>query len=215
MAQTDWVFPETGYTCKQDERALYEINAPASAGATDNRSRVAEPVILSEAMVLPHSCVASRKMANRKGITHMRPCLEAKEIKREIKGQLPEIDELIFREHFCAECPYYAGREEKRARCMLKHCAWDVEEEIFSPILRRMIPVIEEEYVKAEEEYLELKRRKEIVHKMFEKELLREKRKKDPCYKCAYGKHAPCIGFCYKQMTSHPVDPNAPESEMS
>ena len=31
---------------------------------------------------------------------------------------------------------------------------------------------------------------------------------KNPCYKCAYNRHAPCIGFCYQQMTAHPVDPN-------
>lgn len=39
-------------------------------------------------------------------------------------------------------------------------------------------------------------------------ELLMERKKKDPCYKCAYNRNSPCIGFCYQQMTAHPVDPN-------
>ena len=38
-------------------------------------------------------------------------------------------------------------------------------------------------------------------------ELLQDQKKKDPCYRCAYNSHAPCIGFCYQQMTSNPVDP--------
>ena len=43
MALTDWVFPEMGYTCEQDKRALYEKEiAPVYSGVTDNRSRVAE-----------------------------------------------------------------------------------------------------------------------------------------------------------------------------
>lgn len=43
MALTDWVFPEMGYTCEQDKRALYEKKiAPVYSGVTDNRSRVAE-----------------------------------------------------------------------------------------------------------------------------------------------------------------------------
>ena len=43
MALTDWVFPEMGYTRKQDKRALYEnMIAPVYSGVTDNRSRVAE-----------------------------------------------------------------------------------------------------------------------------------------------------------------------------
>ena len=43
MALTDWVFPEMGYTRKQDKRALYEKKiAPVYSWVTDNRSRVAE-----------------------------------------------------------------------------------------------------------------------------------------------------------------------------
>ena len=45
MALTDWVFPEMGYTRKQDKRALYEnMIAPVYSGVTDNRSRVAEGI---------------------------------------------------------------------------------------------------------------------------------------------------------------------------
>ena len=71
-----------------------------------------------------------------------------------------------------------------------------------------MVPIIEEEFKKAEEKYLEAKRRKEVIYKMFADELREEQKKKDPCYSCAYSSHAPCIGFCYQQMTAHPVDPN-------
>ena len=43
MALTDWLFPEMGYTCEQDKRALYEKKiAPVYSGVTDNRSRMAE-----------------------------------------------------------------------------------------------------------------------------------------------------------------------------
>ena len=146
-------------------------------------------------------------MAIRKGITHMRPCLKARDINKDIKGQLPVIDEVTFREHFCAECPYYAGRIDKKARCMQRHCAWDEENEIFSPVLKSMVPIIEAEFKKAEEKYLEAKHRRDVIHKMFADELLQDQKKKDPCYRCAYNSHAPCIGFCYKQMTSNPVDP--------
>ena len=49
MARTDWVFPETGYTCEQDKRALLskEINGLPRrwAGASDNRNRAAEPIL--------------------------------------------------------------------------------------------------------------------------------------------------------------------------
>ena len=138
----------------------------------------------------------------------MRPCLKARDINKDIKGQLPVIDEVTFKEHFCAECPYYAGRIDKKARCMQRHCAWDDEDEIFSPVLKSMVPIIEEEFQKAEEKYLKAKRRKEVIYKMFADELREEQKKKDPCYSCAYNSHAPCIGFCYQQMTSHPVDPN-------
>ena len=210
MALTDWVFPEMGYTRKQDKRALYEnMIAPVYSGVTDNRSRVAEEYVT----FLPHSCIARKnKVAIRKGITHMRPCLKARDINKDIKGQLPVIDEVTFREHFCAECPYYAGRIDKKARCMQRHCAWDDENEIFSPVLKSMVPILEAEFKKAEEKYLEAKYRRDVIHKMFADELLQDQKKKDPCYRCAYNSHAPCIGFCYKQMTSNPVDPA--EAEM-
>ena len=179
------------------------------SGVTDNRSRVAEEHIT----FLLHSCVArDNKVAIRKGITHMRPCLKARDINKDIKGQLPVIDEVTFREHFCAECPYYAGRIDKKARCMQRHCAWDDENEIFSPILKSMVPIIEAKFKKAEEKYHEAKHRRDVIHKMFVNELLQDQKKKDPCYRCAYNSHAPCIGFCYKQMTSNPVDPA--EAEM-
>ena len=185
--------------------------APVHSGVTDNRSRVAELIVSFEIIVLPHSCVASKNYINsnqEKEIKQMRPCLKAREIKKDIRGQLPVIDEVTFKEHFCAECPYYAGRIDKKARCMQRHCAWDDEDEIFSLVLKSMVPIIEEEFKKAEEKYLEAKRRKEVIYKMFADELREEQKKKDPCYSCAYSSHAPCIGFCYQQMTAHPVDPN-------
>lgn len=137
----------------------------------------------------------------------MRECLKAKEINKEIRRELPVIDKVTFKEHFCMECPYYAGKVDKMARCMQKQCAWDDESETFSPALRKMIPLIEEEYEKAEQHFLEMKRQRAVLYKMFEKELYMERKMKDPCYNCSYGKNAPCIGFCYKQMTSKPVDP--------
>ena len=76
----------------------------------------------------------------------MRPCLKARDINKDIRGQLPVIDEVTFREHFCAECPYYAGRIDKKARCMQRHCAWDDENEIFSPVLKNMVPILEAEF---------------------------------------------------------------------
>ena len=57
---------------------------------------------------------------------------------------------------------------------MQRHCAWDDEDEIFSPALKSMVPIIEEEFQKAEEKYLEAKRRKEVIYKMFADELREE-----------------------------------------
>ena len=65
----------------------------------------------------------------------------------------------------------------------------------------------------AEERYIDAKRRRDAVQEMFAEEIRMERRKKDPCYKCAYNRHAPCIGFCYQQMTAHPVDPNEKSRE--
>lgn len=44
MALTDWVFPEMGNTCEETKRVLKSKKqiALVQAGATDNRSRVAE-----------------------------------------------------------------------------------------------------------------------------------------------------------------------------
>ena len=136
----------------------------------------------------------------------MRPCLKARDIKKEFKADLPVIDAVIFKEHFCTECPYYAGRYEKTPRCMQKHCAWDDEEEAFSPVLLGLITVYEEELEKAEERYLEAQRKRDTVISMFEREMAEIRRRKDPCYDCPYGKASPCIGYCYKQMTANPVD---------
>ena len=117
----------------------------------------------------------------------MKPYLKAEEITREIKEKLPVIDEETFREHYCSECLYYAERIDKKPRCMQRQCSWDQEEEHFAPVLRRMIPILDEECMQADSHGTQ---------------------KKDPCYKCAYNCHALCIGFCYQQMTAHPVDPN-------
>ena len=38
----------------------------------------------------------------------MKPYLKAEEIRKEIREQLPVIDEETFREHNCSECMYYA-----------------------------------------------------------------------------------------------------------
>ena len=100
MALTDWVFPEMGYTCEQDKRALYEKKiAPVYSGVTDNRSRV-------------------------------KPYLKAEEIRKDIREQLPVIDKETFREHYCSECMYYAGRINKKARCMQRQCSWDKDDEL-------------------------------------------------------------------------------------
>ena len=138
----------------------------------------------------------------------MKPYLKAEEITREIKEKLPVIDEETFREHYCSECLYYAERIDKKPRCMQRQCSWDQEEEHFAPVLRRMIPILDEECMQAEERYIDAKRRRDAIQEMFAEAIRMERRKKDPCYKCAYNCHALCIGFCYQQMTAHPVDPN-------
>lgn len=113
MALTDWVFPEMGYTCEQDKRALYEKKiAPVYSGVTDNRSRVAEGNFC-HTLVLPVKISGKRK-----GEKQMKPYLKAEEIRKEIREQLPVIDEETFREHYCSECMYYAGGINKKARCM-------------------------------------------------------------------------------------------------
>ena len=141
----------------------------------------------------------------------MLPCLKAKEISKEIKGKLPVIDEETFKEHFCSICPYYAGRIEKVPHCMQARCAWDDDEERFSPVLMEMMPIFAEELQKTEEKYLNAKHKFDVIQLMFEQEVKEERRRKDPCYECAYGTHAPCIGFCYKQMTANPVEPSQQE----
>ena len=136
----------------------------------------------------------------------MKECLNAKQIPKMIKVKLPVIEEEIFKEHFCTECPYYAGRGEKLPRCMKKACAWDNDEVSFSKELMELLPIIEEEYQIQEQKYLEVKRTREIILDMFAKEFAFLEKQKDPCYGCSFGKHAPCIGFCYKQMTANPKE---------
>ena len=125
MALTDWVFPEMGYTCEQDKRALYEKKiAPVYSGVTDNRSRVAEGNFC-HTLVLPVKICGKRK-----GDKQMKPYLKAEEIRKDIREQLPVIDEETFREHYCSECMYYAGRINKKARCMQRQCSWDKDDEL-------------------------------------------------------------------------------------
>ena len=148
MALTDWVFPEMGYTCEQDKRALYEKKiAPVYSGVTDNRSRMAEGNFC-HTLVLPVKICGKRK-----GDKQMKPYLKAEEIRKEIREQLPVIDEETFREHYCSECMYYAGRINKKTRCMQRQCSWDKDEEFFAPALKRMIPILDREYKQAEELY--------------------------------------------------------------
>ena len=173
MALTDWVFPEMGYTCEQDKRALYEKKiAPVYSGVTDNRSRVAEGNFC-HTLVLPVKISGKRK-----GDKQMKPYLKAEEIRKEIREQLPVIDEETFREHYCSECMYYAGRINKKARCMQHQCSWDKDDEFFAPALKRMSPILDREYKQAEEQYLEAKHRKDAIHEMFAAELLMERKKK-------------------------------------
>lgn len=108
----------------------------------------------------------------------MKPYLKAEEITREIKEKLPVIDEETFREHYCSECLYYAGRIDKKPRCMQRQCSWDQEEEHFAPVLRRMIPILDEECMQAEERYIDAKRRRDAVQEMFAEEIRMERRKK-------------------------------------
>ena len=148
MALTDWVFPEMGYTCEQDKRALYEKKiAPVYSGVTDNRSRMAEGNFC-HTLVLPVKICGKRK-----GDKQMKPYLKAEEIRKENREQLPVIDEETFREHYCSECMYYAGRINKKARCMQRQCSWDKDDEFFAPALKRMIPILDREYKQAEEQY--------------------------------------------------------------
>ena len=108
----------------------------------------------------------------------MKPYLKAEEITREIKEKLPVIDEETFREHYCSECLYYAGRIDKKPRRMQRQCSWDQEEEHFAPVLRRMIPILDEECMQAEERYIDAKRRRDAVQEMFAEEIRMERRKK-------------------------------------
>lgn len=61
---------------------------------------------------------------------------------------------------------------------MQRQCSWNQEEEHFAPVLRRMIPILDEECRQAEERYLDAKRRRDAVQEMFAAELLMERRKK-------------------------------------
>lgn len=74
------VFPEMGYTCEQDKRALDEKKiAPVYSGVTDNRSRVAEGNFC-HTLVLPVKISGKRK-----GDKQMKSYLKAEEIRKEIR----------------------------------------------------------------------------------------------------------------------------------
>lgn len=92
--------------------------APVYSGVTDNRSCVAEGNFC-HTLVLPVKICGKRK-----GDKQMKPYLKAEEIRKDIREQLPVIDEETFREHYCSECMYYAGRINKKARCMEKMWFW-------------------------------------------------------------------------------------------
>ena len=61
---------------------------------------------------------------------------------------------------------------------MQRQCCWNQEEEQFAPVLRRMIPILDEECRQAEERYLDAKRRRDAVQEMFAEEIRMERRKK-------------------------------------
>lgn len=143
----------------------------------------------------------------------MRPRIDPKDVPKEIRRQLPVIDESTFRDHFCAECPYYAGRVNQVAHCMLKNCSWESEREIFSPVLKKMIPILEGDFRRISQRYEEAKKKKELILQMFTHEMKEDRKKEDPCKRCSYRTHAPCIGFCYLQMTANPTDEKTENKE--
>lgn len=130
----------------------------------------------------------------------MRPCINSSDIPKEMKGDLPVIADNICKERFCTICPYYGGVYQKKRRCMLVSCAWDDASEIFHPSLKRMISFAKEECSNAEKNYLEKKKRVEILEQMFAKELREDRKKKEKCYGCPYGAVQPCIGICYADL---------------
>lgn len=130
----------------------------------------------------------------------MRPCIKSSEIPKELKGDLPVISNTICNERFCTICPYYGGVYQKKRRCMLVSCAWDVASEIFHPSLKRMIAIAKEECSDAEKYYLEKKKKVDLLEQMFAKELQEDKKKNEKCYGCPYGAVQPCIGICYADL---------------
>ena len=107
-------------------------------------------------------------MFAKKGDKQMKPYLKAEEIRKEIREQLPVSDEETFREHYCSECMYFAGRINKKARCMQRQCSWDKDDEFFAPAIKRMIPILNREYKQVEKQYLEAKRRKDAIHRVLD-----------------------------------------------
>ena len=136
----------------------------------------------------------------------MQPRIKANEVNKVIRMKLPVIDKKTFRHHYCKACLNYAGRDNGIPHCMLANCSWDDDKDIFSPVLREMLPLLEAEMKEAEARYAEAKRKYSIIKAMFAKEDAVIRRENDPCNNCNYSIGGPCIGFCYKQMTSHPVD---------
>lgn len=130
----------------------------------------------------------------------MRPCINATDIPRDIKEKLPIISDEICDERFCTSCPYYAGTYGKTRRCMVCKCAWDDAREIFHPALKELLDRSIAEYNAVEAVYLERKKKVEVLTSMFSRELEEEKKKKDKCYSCPYGRNRICLGVCYADL---------------
>lgn len=130
----------------------------------------------------------------------MRKCLNMKEIPREVKAMLPEIDSILYVERACSFCPYHAGLVGKKHRCMMQICSWDTEGEKFHPVLLQLKDRFDREVAKAEEKLAAAKACQDTLNVMFAKELAEQERREDPCYGCTYSKGGPCIGICYKKI---------------
>jgi hypothetical protein len=130
----------------------------------------------------------------------MRERIANRKISKEVRGQLPVVPAVNFKERGCSYCPYYAGSYLKQPRCMMAVCGWDDEREIFHPILRQMLPELQEKMERAKAKYEEAKEDYDILLGMFAGEMQQEKLEQDRCYGCCYSKCGPCIGVCYKAL---------------
>ena len=130
----------------------------------------------------------------------MRNHIPIEEIPREIKMQLPIIPAEKYQKRGCRDCGYYAGSVKKGKRCLMKECVLVDEDELFHPVLKKMMTkLLLKSRIKGEQQEL-AKKRYQTMQSMFRDEIKEEEKKNDVCYACPYGKGRPCIGYCTDQL---------------